>query len=71
MSPMDVEYPGSETVISDEVFTVALLEQTPTVPRGAVRNPCRWLALFMLLLEPAIFVVMWCTVANLLPHPGL
>ena len=66
MSPMDMEYPGCETVVSDEVFTVALLEQTPTVPRGAVRNPCRWFGLAMLMLGLALFVAV-CLTTFLLP----
>ena len=65
---MDVQHPDGETESPAEVFTVSQLEETPAVPRGSVRNPCRWFGLFMLLFEPAIFVG-WCVVEVLRPSP--
>ena len=67
---MDVQHLDGETEAPVEVFTVAQLEETPAVPRGAVRNPCRWFGLTMLLFEPVLFIG-WCIAKLLLPLTGL
>ena len=67
---MDVQHLDGETEGRVEVFTVAQLEETPAVPRGAVRNPCRWFGLSMLLFGPGLFYG-WCVANFLLWITGL
>ena len=69
MSAMDVERQDGKPEVPDEGFTVAQLKETPEVPRGAVRDPCRWFGLAMLVFGVAIFVGV-CIAEVILPPPG-